>query len=130
LRDKLGVNTKIIGNGDIQHRAHGLQLAAETGVDGLMIGRGIFHDIFTFANEPAGHEPAEMISILLRHLELYEQWGSNKPFQTLKKFFKIYVNSWPGAAELRAELMEARDPATVRAILAHRELPTLTQATK
>ena len=67
--------------------------------------RGIFHDPFVFAAEPAHHEPAERLAILLRHLDLYEQWGTSKSFQTLKKFFKIYVNSWPGAAELRADSM-------------------------
>jgi tRNA-dihydrouridine synthase len=67
-----------------------------------------------------------MIRILCRHLDLYEQWGSSKPFQTLKKFFKIYVNSWPGAGDLRAELMQAADPAEVRRILAGSTVPTLT----
>lgn len=118
LRDAAKVDTVIIGNGDITSRAHGLQLAAETGVDGLMIGRGIFHDPFVFAPVQTEHTPTEMIGILLRHLELYEQWGSKKPLQTLKKFFKIYIHSWPGAAELRAELMECTSPDEVRSILA------------
>jgi tRNA-dihydrouridine synthase len=126
LRDQIAPNTVIIGNGDIANRAHGLQLAAETRVDGLMIGRGIFHDPFTFAKDPQDHEPAEMIRILLRHLDLYEQWGTSKSFQTLKKFFKIYVHSWPGAAELRAELMECTAPDQVRAILSSYQPPTLT----
>ena len=118
LRDKLAPHTVIIGNGDIENRAHGLKLAAETGVDGLMIGRGIFHDPFVFAEHPPVHEPTKMLAILLRHLDLYEQWGSKKSFQTLKKFFKIYVKAWPGAHELRAELMEATTPEQVRAIIA------------
>ena len=123
LRDKLAPHTVIIGNGDIENRAHGLKLAAETGVDGLMIGRGIFHDPFVFAENPPVHEPTKMLAILLRHLDLYEQWGSKKSFQTLKKFFKIYVKAWPGAHELRAELMEATTPEQVRAIIAAYNLP-------
>ena len=63
------------------------------------------------------------LCLLLRHLDLYEQWGSTQPFQTLKKFFKIYVSSWPGAAELRTQLMEAKAPEEVRDILATSTLP-------
>lgn len=119
LRDKLAPETLIIGNGDVPNRAAGLKLAQTTGVDGIMIGRGIFHDIFAFAADPIAHEPAEMMTILLDHLDRYEAaWGDNKSFQILKKFFKIYVNGWNGAAELRARLMEATTPAEVRAILA------------
>jgi tRNA-dihydrouridine synthase len=118
LRDQLAPDTVIIGNGDIESRAQGLELAATTGVDGLMVGRGIFHDPFIFDPEKATHDPAERLKILLRHVDLYEEWGSTKSFQTLKKFFKIYVNTWPGAAELRAELMECTTPAEVRGILA------------
>ena len=117
LRDEIAPATVIIGNGDISIFAHGTKLADNYGVDGLMIGRGVFADPFVFAKSPSAHHPAQMIQILLRHLELYELWGSSKSFQTLKKFFKIYINSWPGAADLRVELMAASTVAEVRSIL-------------
>lgn len=119
LRDQLAPGTVIIGNGDVTNHAHGRDLAARTGVDGVMIGRGIFHDLFAFA--PAATEPAPqaMITILLRHLDLYEQWGRSKPFHILKKYFKIYVSGWPGAAELRSRLMDATSPDEVRSLLAN-----------
>ena len=118
LRDEIAPQTRIIGNGDVINRAHGLTLAAETGVDGIMIGRGIFHDIFAFAK--AEHEPTpdERLAILHAHLDLFETtWGETHSFQILKKFFKIYISGWYGAAELRAKLMEANNPSEVRAIL-------------
>ena len=118
LRDKLAPETTIIGNGDIESRSHGLQLADQSGVDGLMIGRGIFHDIDAFAQAEYERSPAKRLAILERHVELYEQWGSTKPFHVLKKFFKIYVSGWPGAAELRAKLMDASTVAEVRSIVA------------
>lgn len=40
------------------------------------------------------------------------------PFDPLKRFFKIYVHSFVGAAELRARLMECRDTREVRETLA------------
>jgi tRNA-dihydrouridine synthase len=115
MRDQISPETVIIGNGDVINHAHGLQLAAQTGVDGIMIGRGIFHDLFAFDPGP-NHEriPKLRIQLLLRHLDLYEQWGATKSFQTLKKFIKVYISGWPGAADLRARLMECRTPDEVR----------------
>ncbi len=126
IRDALDISTVIIGNGDVQNRAHGAVLAKTSGVDGIMIGRGVFHDLYAFDRSPREHTPAEMLAVLERHIELYEQWGSNKPFQILKKFFKIYVNGWVGAAELRAALMDSATPNEVRVILAsaRTSLPT------
>lgn len=124
LRDKFGVSTVIIGNGDITDRAHGIQIAAQTGVDGIMIGRGIFRSIDAFAPASTERTPEERLAILARHLEIYEQWGSSKPFHVLKKFFKIYVSDWPGAGELRAELMEATTAEDVRAILERTRVTT------
>lgn len=118
LRDQLAPDTVVIGNGDVQGHAHGLELAAATGADGVMIGRGIFHDLFAFSPESTSRTPAEMLAILLDHLDRYEQNGRTKPFQILKKFFKIYVAGWPGAADLRAGLMDARSPDEVRRLIA------------
>jgi tRNA-dihydrouridine synthase len=127
LRTEMNSSTVIIGNGDIENRSHGLELAKSSGVDGLMIGRGIFHDPFVFSSRTSVHEPQRMLNILIRHLDLYEQWGSTKSFQTLKKFFKIYINSWSGAAELRTELMEAKTTEQVRLILASYSPPQVAQ---
>jgi tRNA-dihydrouridine synthase len=123
MRDQLAPHTVVIGNGDVRDRAHAQQLVTETGLDGIMIGRGIFHDIFAFAQSPHQPTPEERLDILQRHLALYEQWGSTKPFHILKKFFKIYVAEWPGAAELRSRLMEANSVDEVRAILAGAKVP-------
>jgi tRNA-dihydrouridine synthase len=128
LRNAAGVDTAIIGNGDIADRAHGLRAAAESGVDGIMIGRGVFHDLFAFAHHPTQRTPDEMLAMLHRHLDLYEEWGSTKPFQTLKKFFKIYVTGWPGAAGLRTQLMETSSVNEARAMLEQNKLYTLAGA--
>lgn len=125
LRNQLGPNTLIIGNGDIQNRRHGLQLAAQTGVDGLMIGRGIFHDIFAFDHTPTPHTPNQMLQLLLHHLDLYEQAGSKKSYQVLKKFFKIYITGWPGAADLRSQLMDTATPAQARQVVSLYTTPSL-----
>ena len=119
LRDRIAPGTVIIGNGDVASRAQAEALAAEYGVDGVMIGRGVFHDLFVFDRELREHSQAEMLAILQQHMALYQAtWGDRKSYEPLKKFFKLYVNGFPGAAELRTRLMETKTPAEARAVLA------------
>jgi tRNA-dihydrouridine synthase len=118
LRGRIAPGTAIIGNGDVHDRQHAEELAARYNLDGIMIGRGIFHDLFAFAAEPRDHTPEEMKQILLDHVALYEAtWGGGKSYEPLKKFFKVYINGFPRAAELRAKLMETKTPAEARAVL-------------
>lgn len=118
LRDSIAPETVIIGNGDVESREQGEALAAQHGVDGIMIGRGLFHNLFVFNETQRDHSPEELFRILLEHVALYEQtWGSAKSYEPLKKFFKVYVNGFPGAAELRAKLMNTKTPAEARAIV-------------
>lgn len=126
LRDQIAPDTLIIGNGDVINRAHGLRLAEETGADGIMIGRGIFHDIFAFSEAEHEPTPEERLKILHAHLDLFEStWGEMHSFQILKKFFKIYISGWYGAADLRAKLMEANTPEEVRSILVENPIQIL-----
>jgi tRNA-dihydrouridine synthase len=50
LRDEIAPNTLLTINGDIRDRAHGMELYEKYGVDGIMIGRGIFQNPFAFAD--------------------------------------------------------------------------------
>jgi len=83
-----------------------------------MIGRGIFENPFIFnhhAQTLAARPPQEKLQLLLRHIELFEQiWQGQKPFRILKKYFKIYVQSFYGASELRARLVESDSAEEVR----------------
>ncbi len=98
------------GNGDVFSMADGLQKIKETGVDGIMVGRGIFQNPWFFNPEKNEITHEERIQKLLVHTRLFEKtWGGIKNFNILKRFYKIYLNSFPGAAKLRADLMEAKD---------------------
>ena len=115
LRDSMGVETLIIGNGDIKSKDDNRVL--ESGVDGAMVGRGIFENPWLFASENPERE--KNLKLLKYHLDLWsEVWGENKDYSILKKFFKIYVKGWDGAAELRARMMETRSMSEVLTILA------------
>lgn len=119
LRDQLAPQTIVIGNGDVQDRAQGLEHAKQSGVDGIMIGRGVFNNVFCFEQTPKKHTPVEFLALLNIHLDLYEKtWvGRTLPFAPLKRFFKIYIRDFDGAHDLRAQLMEATTIPEVRAVL-------------
>lgn len=119
LRDEIAPQTLLTINGDIRDRQHGLELANEYGIDGVMIGRGIFANPYAFTE---GHTPTrnEVIDLLFYHLDLYDKYNAElepRPFDPLKRFFKIYVREMPGAAELREKLMHTKSTQEVRDIL-------------
>lgn len=119
LRDEIAPETLLIGNGDVRDRAHGLELIKETGIDGIMIGRGVFHNPWAFAHEPREYTTDERFDLLHSQLDLYDQYSEHtqRPFDTLKRFFKIYVRDFPAAAELRDKLMHTHTTDEVRACL-------------
>lgn len=115
-----GTKTLVIGNGDVSSLAEAREKAAEYGLDGIMVGRGIFANPWFF-NEKVDIkviEPKERIALLKKHLKFFiKLWGNNKNFDTMKRFFKVYVADWPGAKDLRAELMLAKSEKQVFDIL-------------
>jgi tRNA-dihydrouridine synthase len=122
LRDQLSPATLIVGNGDVRDRAHGLELAEKYGLDGVMIGRGIFQDPYVFAeNSPWENiTPEQRIELYKCQVELFAKtWCDNeRPIFTLNKFCKIYVNGFDGAKELREKLMASRSADELLATLA------------
>jgi tRNA-dihydrouridine synthase len=122
LRDKLAPDTLIVGNGDVMNQAEGVELAERHGLDGIMIGRGIFHDPFVFAkHSPWGEfSKAERLELYAKHVKLFaETWrNGERPIPTLNKFCKIYINGFEGAKEAREKLMRATSTDELLATLA------------
>lgn len=103
-----GSATLVVGNGDVADLADAHSKAKEYGLDGIMIGRGIFKNPWFFSTE-GGKTPKERIAVMMDHVKLFSDfWGEGKHFDTMKRFFKVYASGWDGAAELRNELMLAR----------------------
>lgn len=119
LRNTLAPQTLITINGDIQDRQMGLGLAEKYGVDGIMIGRGIFKNPFAFEKEAREHSSEELIALLRLQLDLQDQYAQIIPrsITGLHRFFKIYVKGFPGANDLRVQLMNTKTTDEVRAIL-------------
>jgi len=56
IRNEMGVETLIIGNGDVKSKEEGVRRGEETGCDGVMVGRGMFGNPWFFASYAcAGH---------------------------------------------------------------------------
>lgn len=110
LRNELSPETKIIGNGDIESIEQANNKITAHKLDGVMVGRGIFKNPWMFnKNIPELNEEIR-IDLLLKHTRLFEKtWGTTKNFNELKRFYKIYINSFKGAGALRAQLMECKN---------------------
>lgn len=120
LRDEIAPDTLITINGDIRDRQHGEELAVKYGIDGIMIGRGVFSNPFAFEAERGEHSREELIKLLNLHLNLYDKYSTEletRKFDPLKRFFKIYIRDFPGASELREKLMHTKSTDEVRTIL-------------
>ncbi|WP_067844041.1 tRNA dihydrouridine synthase [Amphibacillus sediminis] len=119
LRDQVAPDTLLTINGDILDRQMGLKLVEQYGVDGVMIGRGIFKNPFAFEKEPKDHNSKELLDLLRLHLDLHDQYSDiePRPFTPLHRFFKIYVRGFRGASELRNQLMNTKSTDEVRAYL-------------
>lgn len=129
LKRRLAPATLVVGNGDVENRAHGVELAKTYGLDGIMIGRGVFHDPFAFsADEPTkwqNYDTAARVELFRRHVGLFAAtWHEGeRAIYTLNKFCKIYINGFDGAKELRERMMGCENITELTSVLAsfHRD---------
>ncbi|QOV11172.1 tRNA dihydrouridine synthase [Viridibacillus arvi] len=120
LRDEIAPNTLLTINGDIPDRATGLKLVDQYGIDGVMIGRGVFTNPFAFEKEPKEHSMKEYLNLLLLQLDLHDKYSKEiepRPFKPLLRFFKIYTRGFEGASELRTQLMDTKSTDEVRRLV-------------
>lgn len=108
LRNKMDKKTLIFGNGDIVSLEDAKEKVEKYHVDGVMIGRGVFHNPWLFAGiDPTTKTVKDRLILLEQHVSLYEKtWGITKSFQVLKKYFKIYLSDFDGASDMRQKFME------------------------
>lgn len=120
LRDEIAPQTLLTINGDIRDRQHAEELIDKHKVDGAMIGRGIFANPFAFEESSKPHSKEELIELLQLQLDLHDEWDTfdtPRKFDPLKRFFKIYIRDFEGAADLRDKLMHTKSTDEVREVL-------------
>lgn len=129
LRDRLAPDTLLVVNGDILSRSQGESLIAQYGLDGAMIGRGVFHDPYVFASPSPWQQVgrSERLALYRRHVELFARmWQvGDRPIHTLNKFCKIYVSDFDGAKELREVLMRAGSTDELLSLLSAHNLESI-----
>ena len=116
MRNTYAPNTILLGNGDVGSLEEAHARIKESGMDGVMVGRGAFGNPWFFAGiTPDLKERFERMVI---HAEYYEAlYQGKKPFALMKKHFNSYIRDFDGAKELRMKFMEAKNAAEVRKIV-------------
>ena len=108
LRNQLGCETLILGNGEVSSYPDVLNRIEKYGVDGVMVGTGVFKNPWMFNPIPAEITISHRIDLMSRHITLYRNtWGNGKDYNVLKRFFKIYLNGFSNAAHWRDTFMRA-----------------------
>jgi len=113
---KQAVGIPVIANGDIDSPAKAVRVLAETGADGVMIGRAaqgrpwIFREIeAALTGEPSPAEPdhAEARDIMLAHLrDLYDFYGPEAGVRIARKHIGWYCRERPQAQAFRQSVMQ------------------------
>ncbi len=116
IRNELSSKTLILGNGDALDLVDAKKKAEESGADGVMLGRAIFGKPWLFSAKEILLE--QRLRIAIEHTKLFEELlGDIKNFAIMKKHFKAYVEGFPGAKELRVQLMETTNTQEVEMLI-------------
>jgi tRNA-dihydrouridine synthase len=114
LRDSMKLKTLIIGNGDVKSYKEALEKSEKYNLDGIMIGRGIFNNLWIYNKniDPEKISYQEKLKLLIEHINLFDKtWDPfdklrTKNFSLMKKFYRIYISGMPDAHNVRMKLME------------------------
>jgi nifR3 family TIM-barrel protein len=115
LRDKISPKTLIFGNGDVKSLKQAKKLVEKTGLDGIMIGRGLLGNVWFFSEKTP--TISQRLNAIIEHAEILENFhkkdidknGCYKQFDGIKKHFHAYTKGFRGAKELREKLMKTKN---------------------
>ncbi len=110
---KQAVSIPVIGNGDVTDEESALRMFQETGVDGIMIGRGSFGNPWIFKRiayfleteeklpEPSNQEKLEVIK---KHISLAVEEKGEIAIKELRKHIAWYTKNLKNSSEFRNEI--------------------------
>ncbi|WP_298582449.1 tRNA dihydrouridine synthase DusB [uncultured Kocuria sp.] len=132
LREALP-DVPVLGNGDIWSAEDAVRMVEQTGVDGVVVGRGcqgrpwLFGDLqAAFEGRPDRFRPGvdQVARTIYRHAELLvETFGDEaKGLREIRKHVAWYFKGYPVGGALRARMAQVPDLATLRELLAELDL--------
>lgn len=110
---KEAVKIPVIGNGDIKTAKDAIKMFETTGVDGIMIGRGILGEpwnIMNIINELEGKDriektPKEKLEVIKEHIELeIQEKGEYVGIREMRKHICWYLKNLPSSSQIRQEV--------------------------
>lgn len=118
----------VLGNGDVWQATDALRMVAETGCDGVVVGRGclgrpwLFGDLaVAFAGRPVPPSPplSVVAAVLARHARLLAAWlGEPQAVRDVRKHVAWYLHGYPVGAEARDRLVRTSSIAELEGSLA------------
>lgn len=115
---KKSVNIPVLGNGDVLSRQDGRQMMAETGCDGVMIGRGALGNPWIFQESGRPGSLPEIIVGARQHLRLLEEFlPADRLLGYIKSQLSRYFRGLRGSATLRLKIFAAENLNNLREII-------------
>ncbi len=117
----------VLGNGDIWEGADALRMMAETGADGVVVGRGCLGRPWLFADLAAAFVGGERVrpnlgevaAMMRRHAQgLVAMHRSDHGVREFRKHVAWYLKGFPVGSELRGKLAQASNLAELEDLLA------------
>ena len=122
---KEAVAIPVIGNGDVQSHGDGLRMLAETGCDGVMIGRAALGAPWIFSAEaPENPSLSFRLAALNRHLALIAEHQPDTPPSQVKNHAGRYFKGVPGGAEIRRQIFNQTSYVGLRELIGSLADPT------
>ncbi|GJL59886.1 MAG: tRNA-dihydrouridine synthase [Nitrospirales bacterium] len=119
----------VLGNGDIQSLGESAARIRESGVNGVLIGRGSLGNPWVFQGipqiremlqteefcAPPQHAPSleEKFRIMIQHASLFERVNGPERFVRMRKHLGWYCSGFPYAAAMRAQLVRTHSTTDV-----------------
>lgn len=130
-----GTGTLLLGNGDIQSLDDIAARVCETGVDGVLVGRGVLGAPWFFRSKEqarmrargmnnimVGRDPGEValnerFAVLMDHAQQFQALVGEKQFYRMRKHLGWYCKGFPHAASLRAQMVRVSSAEELHVLL-------------